>query len=120
MEEVAQDYLNQLIRRSLVQVAQIDFVGRTRSCRVHDMIREVILSRSEELSFHLVSIQNYLNFERIARRLSIRNNVSTPLKSITNSQTRFIIILGVDKVPNSFLTTCFANFKLMKDRKSVV
>ena len=114
LEEVAQDYLNQLIHRSLVQVARIDFIGRTRSCRVHDMIREVILSRSEELNFRLVSIQNYLNFERIARCLSIRNNVNTSLESITSSQTRFILVLGVDKVPNSFLTTCFANFKLMK------
>uniref|UniRef100_A0A2N9F6C4 NB-ARC domain-containing protein n=1 Tax=Fagus sylvatica TaxID=28930 RepID=A0A2N9F6C4_FAGSY len=65
LEDVAQDYLNQLIHRSLVQVAKVDFVGKTRSCRVHDMMREVILSR-------------------------------------------------VDEVPNSFLTTCFANFKLMK------
>ena len=56
LEEVAQDYLNQLIHRSLVQVARIDFIGRTRSCRVHDMIREVILSRLEELNFRLVSI----------------------------------------------------------------
>jgi disease resistance protein RPM1 len=29
-------------------------------------------------------------------------------------KTRSILILGVDEVPNSFLTTCFANFKLMK------
>uniref|UniRef100_A0A2N9HHT8 Uncharacterized protein n=1 Tax=Fagus sylvatica TaxID=28930 RepID=A0A2N9HHT8_FAGSY len=75
LEDVAQDYLNQLIHRSLVQVAKVDFVGKTRSCRVHDMMREVILS---------------------------------------SSQTRSILILGVDEVPNSFLTTCFANFKLMK------
>jgi disease resistance protein RPM1 len=36
------------------------------------------------------------------------------LESITSSQTRSILIFGVDEVPNSFLTTCFANFKLMK------
>ena len=53
LEDVAQDYLNQLIHRSLVQVAGVDFVGKTRSCRVHDMMREVILSRSEELSFQI-------------------------------------------------------------------
>jgi disease resistance protein RPM1 len=58
LEDVAQDYLNQLIHRSLVQVEEVDFIGKTRSCRVHDMLREVILSKSEELSFHLVSMQN--------------------------------------------------------------
>uniref|UniRef100_A0A2N9G8R4 NB-ARC domain-containing protein n=1 Tax=Fagus sylvatica TaxID=28930 RepID=A0A2N9G8R4_FAGSY len=112
--DVAQDYLNQLIHRSLVQVAKVDFVGRTRNCRVHDMIREVILSRSEELSFCRVSINNYSIFYGIGRRLSIQNNANPHLESITSSQTRSILIFGVDEVPNSFLTTCFANFKLMK------
>ncbi|KAL4618522.1 hypothetical protein ACB092_06G016700 [Castanea dentata] len=97
LEEVAQDYLNQLIRRSLVQVDH-----------------EVILSRSKELNINLISIPNYSNFDRTARRLSILDNVNTPLQNITCSQTRSILILGVNKVPNSFLTACFANFKLMK------
>ena len=48
LEEVAQDYLNQLIHRSLVQVVEFDVVGKGRFCRVHDMLREVILSRSED------------------------------------------------------------------------
>ena len=113
-EDVAQDYLNQLIHRSLVQVDEEDFIGRIRTCRVHDMMHEVILSRSEELSFDLVSMSKYSNFERAARRLSIQNNVNIRLHSSTNSQTRSILILGVDEVPNSFLTTCFASFKLMK------
>ncbi|XP_030928648.1 disease resistance protein RPM1-like [Quercus lobata] len=114
LEEVAQGYLNQLIHRSLVPVEQVDFIGKTRSCRIHDMMLEVILSRSKELDFHLASMQNYLNFNRIARRLSIQNNVKTSLQSATSYETRSILILGVDEVPNSFLSTCFANFKLMK------
>ena len=89
LEEVAQGYLNQLIHRSLVQVVVDDFIGRTRSCRIHDMMLEVILSRSEELGFHLVSMQNYPKFNRIARRLSIQNNVKTPLQSATSYQNSF-------------------------------
>ncbi|XP_075670915.1 disease resistance protein RPM1-like [Castanea sativa] len=114
LEDVAQDYLNQLIHRSLVQVDEEDFIGKIRKCRVHDMMHEVILSRSEELSFDLMSMSKYSNFERSSRRLSIQNNVNTRLQNITTSQTRSILILGVDEVPNSFLSTCFANFKLMK------
>ncbi|XP_065617703.1 disease resistance protein PIK6-NP-like [Quercus suber] len=56
LEELAQGHLNQLIHRSLVQVAKFDEVGKKRFCRVHDMLREVILSRSEKLNFCLVSI----------------------------------------------------------------
>ena len=66
LEDVAQDYLNQLIHRSLVQVNEKDFIGRIRRCRVHDIMHEVILSRSGELSFNLVSMTNYSNFERAA------------------------------------------------------
>ncbi|KAL0000467.1 hypothetical protein SO802_014248 [Lithocarpus litseifolius] len=97
LEEVAQGYLNQLIHRSLVQVDVVDSIGRTRSCRIHDMM-----------------LKNYPNFNGIARRLSIQNNVKTHLQSAIISQTRSILILGLDEVPNSFLMTCFANFKLMK------
>ncbi|GMY16095.1 disease resistance protein RPM1-like [Fagus crenata] len=98
LEEVAQDYLSQLIHRSLVQVERVDFKGKTRSCRVHDMMREVILFRSEELSFCHVSINNSSIFDGIARRLSIQNNVNPHLESITSSQTCFILILGVDEL----------------------
>ncbi|KAL4618397.1 hypothetical protein ACB092_06G006900 [Castanea dentata] len=75
LEEVAQDYLKELIHGSLVQVEMVDSRGKIRSCRVHDMLREVILSRSDELSFHFVSIKNYSNFDNIARCLSIQNNL---------------------------------------------
>ena len=93
-EDIAKDYLNQLILRSLVQVVTSDIIGRARTCRVHDMLREVILSKSKELNFHLVSMQDCLSFGRIARRLSIQNNIVTSLKSSTSSQTRSILILG--------------------------
>ena len=32
LEEVAQDYLSQLIHKSLVQVEGVDFIGKTRGC----------------------------------------------------------------------------------------
>ena len=50
-----------------------------RAFRVHDMMHKVILSRLEELSFGLVPMTNYSNYERTARRLSIQKNVNTHL-----------------------------------------
>ncbi|KAL4618400.1 hypothetical protein ACB092_06G007200 [Castanea dentata] len=87
LEEVAQDYLKELIHGSLVQVEMVDSRGKIRSCRVHDMLLEVILSRSDELSFHF---------------------------SIISSQTRSILVFGVDEMLKSFVEICFSNFKLMK------
>ncbi|XP_075668902.1 disease resistance protein RPM1-like [Castanea sativa] len=114
LEDVAQDYLNQLLHRSLVQVEWVDYDGSVRTCRVHDMIHEVIVSKSEELSFFHASIRNCSGSNRIGRRLSIHNNLDTPLERTTSSKTRSIIVSRAYEVPNSFLTTCLENFKLMK------
>uniref|UniRef100_A0A7N2M7B0 NB-ARC domain-containing protein n=1 Tax=Quercus lobata TaxID=97700 RepID=A0A7N2M7B0_QUELO len=76
LEEVAQDYLNQLIRRNLVQVAWSDFAGKTRSRRVHDMIREVILSRylslrDTKVNMLLKSIGKLHNLETLDLKQSL-------------------------------------------------
>ena len=80
LEDVAKGYLNQLIHRSLVQVVKflilLTKLELVESITIH-MLREVILSKSEELDFHLVSIQNCLSFGRIAQHLSIQNNVNS-------------------------------------------
>ena len=62
MEDVVHDCLNELIHRSLVRVTQVDFVGKVRTCQVHDMMREVIVSRLEELSLCHISMSKLLNF----------------------------------------------------------
>ncbi|KAK2973041.1 hypothetical protein RJ640_020401, partial [Escallonia rubra] len=50
LEEVAENYLNNLVNRSLVQAADTTGDGRLRTCRVHDILREMILSKSREQS----------------------------------------------------------------------
>ena len=42
-EEVAQEYLTELIHRSLVQVSYVDISKKVRKCRLHDILREIIL-----------------------------------------------------------------------------
>ncbi|RVW61493.1 Disease resistance protein RPM1, partial [Vitis vinifera] len=51
LEQVAKEYLTELIHRSLVQLSDGDYLGKIRSCRVHDLMREIILRKAEELSF---------------------------------------------------------------------
>ncbi|CAD6262832.1 unnamed protein product [Miscanthus lutarioriparius] len=46
MEDVADDYLNQLVQRSLLQVVKKNEFGRAKRFQIHDLIRELILSRS--------------------------------------------------------------------------
>ncbi|KAK8628369.1 hypothetical protein V6N13_064078 [Hibiscus sabdariffa] len=71
LEETAKAYLTRLINRSLVQVEWSDSTGRARSCRAHDLIHEVLLSKLEELNL-IQSSQASSN--RTARYLWIDNN----------------------------------------------
>ncbi|KAJ4832291.1 hypothetical protein Tsubulata_928185 [Turnera subulata] len=50
-EEIADRYLVELIRRSLLQLVQVDMYGLPRACKMHDMLRELALTKSEEEKF---------------------------------------------------------------------
>ncbi|KAF7104878.1 hypothetical protein CFC21_105741 [Triticum aestivum] len=50
LEDVARSYFNELINRSLIQPERT-VAGDVVSCRVHDMIRDVIISKCEEENF---------------------------------------------------------------------
>ncbi|XP_027180872.1 disease resistance protein RPM1-like [Coffea eugenioides] len=46
--DVALDYLSELINRSLIQVTRVFYEGIPNTCRMHDLLREVILLKSRE------------------------------------------------------------------------
>ncbi|OEL29530.1 Disease resistance protein RPM1 [Dichanthelium oligosanthes] len=47
-EDVADDYLDQLVQRSLMQAVVRNEFGRAKSCIIHDLIRELIIHKSRE------------------------------------------------------------------------
>ncbi|KAA8542323.1 hypothetical protein F0562_023541 [Nyssa sinensis] len=51
LEDVAEDYLEELIGRSMVQVAKRKSNGRIKTCRVHDLLRELSISKAREDQF---------------------------------------------------------------------
>ncbi|XP_048322786.2 disease resistance protein RPM1-like [Ziziphus jujuba] len=75
LEEVALEYLAELIHRSLVQVSKVDSRGRLRNCRIHDLLREVVVKKMESSFCHVVDgNESTLKGEIVTRRLSIVNN----------------------------------------------
>ncbi|XP_027081857.1 disease resistance protein RPM1-like [Coffea arabica] len=48
IEDVAWGYLSELISRSLIQVTEMFYEGLPDYCRIHDLLREVILLKSRE------------------------------------------------------------------------
>ncbi|PRQ59898.1 putative P-loop containing nucleoside triphosphate hydrolase, leucine-rich repeat domain, L [Rosa chinensis] len=117
LEEVAEGYLTELIHRSLVQVSKVYIDGKARSCRVHDLLREVFLRKALDSSFcHMLS-EDDSTFTPTTRRLSIDSSLSDALgsKSIEQSHIRSVFTFNQDEWPNySFLNTISANFKLLK------
>lgn len=51
MEQIAESYFEEFVARSLVQLVRIDWNGKVRTCRVHDIMLEVIVSKSLEENF---------------------------------------------------------------------
>ncbi|CAN6709715.1 unnamed protein product [Malus baccata var. baccata] len=71
LEEVGEEYLMELIHRSLVQVSEVYTDGKARACRVHDLLREVLLKMGVDSSFCHVLSKDESTFKPTTRRLSI-------------------------------------------------
>ncbi|XP_030942920.1 probable disease resistance protein RF9 isoform X2 [Quercus lobata] len=51
MEDIAEDYLEELIDRSLIQVATKRLDGGVKTCRIHDILRDLCISESAKEKF---------------------------------------------------------------------
>lgn len=74
--EIGESYFNELLNRSLIQPAEINWEGTVVTFRIHDMVLDLICSLSSEENF--ISILNNdewhaPNLQRKFRRLSIHN-----------------------------------------------
>ncbi|CAI9113264.1 OLC1v1013837C1 [Oldenlandia corymbosa var. corymbosa] len=83
---VAEDYLNDLICRSLLMTTQKKSMGGVKTCRIHDLLYEFCLQKTkEEQFFHFVGVSCdemlTLNEPRCMRRLCINSNGKCFLES---------------------------------------
>nr|QPI70535.1 disease resistance protein RPP8-Lc [Vitis vinifera] len=56
MEDTAEDYLNELINRNLIQVVAVSINERSKKCRVHDLVRDLCIKKAKKQK--LFEIQN--------------------------------------------------------------
>jgi hypothetical protein len=75
VDQVAENYFNELINRSLIQPVDIQYDGRARACRVHDMVLDLIVSLSKDGNFaSIVEDQSYkVGGHTTIRRLSVQS-----------------------------------------------
>lgn len=69
-EDIGEEYLEELMERNLVQVSELEFDGRPRTCRVHSLMHKIALSKSEAERFCAVTG----DVPEKIKRLSIQNS----------------------------------------------
>ncbi|KAK2439923.1 disease resistance protein RPM1 [Trifolium repens] len=114
-EQVANEYLSELIHRSLVQVLNVGFEGKVQTCQVHDLLREVIIRKVKEVSFcHYVHEDGKTVAVGITRRLSIATNTNNALKSINNSHFRAIHFYEKGELLEPFIGKLCSQSRILK------
>ncbi|XP_039839899.1 disease resistance protein RGA5-like isoform X1 [Panicum virgatum] len=74
VDQIAENYFNELINRSLIQPVDIRYDGRAYACRVHDMVLDLIVLLSAEENFvSIVEGQSHNGGGRKIRRLSVQS-----------------------------------------------
>ncbi|KAL9296123.1 hypothetical protein ACSQ67_022019 [Phaseolus vulgaris] len=84
LDDIAEDYLYELIDRSLVQVAKVKTNGRLETCQVHDLLRDLCISESKEDKVFEVCTDNNILIPTKPRRLSIHSNMGNYISSSNN------------------------------------
>ncbi|KAL4307651.1 hypothetical protein S245_057274 [Arachis hypogaea] len=120
-KEVGEEYLAELIARSLVKVAYVNpYYGRVRKCRVHDLMHDFIVKKCEEFNFCQVKKGNPFCFDKWSRRLSIGTNVDfADLRTSADrnqcSLLRSFLLYDSEgeRISSTFVNSLFSNFKLL-------
>uniref|UniRef100_J3NC14 Disease resistance protein winged helix domain-containing protein n=1 Tax=Oryza brachyantha TaxID=4533 RepID=J3NC14_ORYBR len=73
--DVAESYFNELVNRSMIQPVMADFSHEVSSCRIHDMMLDLIRSKSAEENFITVidTPQAVTAMHKNIRRISIQH-----------------------------------------------
>ncbi|KAJ6933243.1 disease resistance protein RPM1-like [Populus alba x Populus x berolinensis] len=102
LEEVADDYLNELIKRSLVRVVEATSDGRVKTCRIHDLLREIMITKAKDQDFVAIAKEEGMMWSEKVRRVSIHKAVSSIQRRHGASRLRSVLIFwGADSCPDS-------------------
>ncbi|EMS65198.1 Disease resistance protein RPM1 [Triticum urartu] len=75
-QEVAENHFYELINKSMVQPVEVGYDGKARACQVHDMMLELIISKSVEDNFISLAGHGQTDLAKhdgLIRRLSVQH-----------------------------------------------
>ncbi|KAJ7943897.1 Disease resistance protein [Quillaja saponaria] len=95
VEEIAEDYLNELLNRNLIQVAGTTSDGRVKTLHIHDLLREIIILKSRDQNFIAVVKEQSVAWPEKIRRLSVHNTLPKVHEKRSVSKLRSLFLFGV-------------------------
>ncbi|PNY00341.1 NBS-containing resistance-like protein [Trifolium pratense] len=114
-QQVAEEYLSELIQRSLVQVSEVNFDGKADTCQVHDILRDVIVRKMKDLSFcHCVHEDSESLAVGKTRRLSITTSPNSMLQSSSISHFRAIHVFEKGGSLENFMSKLCSKSRILK------
>lgn len=114
-EEVAEGYLKELLDRSLIQAARITNDGRIKSCRIHDLFRDIVIQKLRDQNFGAIVKEQGVTLPDKVRRLSVVKTLKN-VENTTLSRLRSLLIFHAEESFTEFpISTLFPRgLKLLK------
>ncbi|KAL7176779.1 hypothetical protein ACSBR2_030180 [Camellia fascicularis] len=114
IEEVANGYLNELFNRSLIQVAKRYPDGRPSHFHIHDLMREIIVSKARDQNVVTTICRQGSRMPEKVRRLLIQSTSDNVEYSKRFSRLRSLIVWGpMDSLPIASLRELFRCSRLL-------
>ncbi|KAL0418069.1 UNVERIFIED_CONTAM: putative late blight resistance proteinR1A-10 [Sesamum radiatum] len=120
LEDVANDYLEDLVNRNLILVGKRRLNGRIKTCRIHDLLRELCMIEAQNKNFlHVIEryTQAFLVGAVAPRRISLLLADILHLKMRPMPLTRSFMLYDMHKnLPDMFLLKVMdrVDFKLLR------
>ncbi|KAF6981588.1 hypothetical protein CFC21_000049 [Triticum aestivum] len=101
--ELGESYINELSNRNLIQPVNVDHAGKAETCRVHDMLLDLLCYLSSEQNFATIldgTQQSKSISHSQSRRLSFQNSMSEPSTNLVDAtsmpQLRSVVLFKAD------------------------
>ncbi|KAM3732325.1 hypothetical protein ACB098_11G051600 [Castanea mollissima] len=115
MEEVAEEHLTELILRSMIQVTETNATGRVKTCRVHDVMRELAMTISEKENFCTAYDGNESRLEGNFHHLSVHDRgEKIRLGRTMSHHLRSFFVFKTDMCTSFSLDAALSKFKLLR------
>ncbi|KAJ1693110.1 hypothetical protein LUZ63_009808 [Rhynchospora breviuscula] len=116
MEETAENYLEELVQRSMIQVVGRYLSGSIKYCRIHDLLRDLAIEKAKENNFlQIISNQGdtCCNSSTMVRRAALHCH-REDIMPYTGPYLRSLVYFGDHGMPN---IDSYRNLKLLWAKK---